>query len=278
MFRVRAALGLAVLIALVGCASSGVQADGPVTVTPAPVPTDGVPTPAFRLAPGLAERGVIGPLTLASAHAERLRSTAYHVRIEERVQHPDGRVSWRVLSGTFANRTSYSMRVREGVGNETVIASWFYADGDRLYERLIIDNVTRYYQPRSKLSAGSHYPQDPLGHPIQRDQLYVALSGANPSYVGTERVEGVELYRIAESDRVNDDFLAAWEYVAALTEYEFEALVTGDGLVREYRISYVATVRGEPRRVVRTTRWTNVGNATVTPPDWYGIARERTAR
>lgn len=276
MDRYRAAVGLAALLVLAGCAGSGVRADADVTVTPAPVPTDGLPTPAFRLAPGLAETGVVGPLTLASAHTERLRSTSFHVRIEERIERPGNTAAWRVLEGTFADRTSYSMRVREGVGNDTVLASWFYADGERLYERLVIDNETRFYVPRARLSAGAAYPQDPLGQPTQDEALYVALSGARPTYDGTTTVDGVEHYRITESSRVNHDFLAAWEYVADLASYEFDALVTPDGLVREYRISYVATVRDERRRVVRTARWTGVGTARVTTPDWYEAARNRT--
>lgn len=276
MDRRRVALGVALLFALAGCTGSGVPADTELTVTPAPVPTDASPAPDYRLAPGLAEEGVVAPLTLASAHAERLRSTVYRVRIAERVERSNGPVRWRVLEGTFANRTSYSMRVREGVGNRTILASWFYADGERLYERLTIENETRYYVPRSGLSAGADYPQDRLGQPAQREPLYVALSGARPTSNGTVSIDGTEHYRLSESSRVNDDFLAAYEYVSALTNYEFDAVVSPTGLVRAYRISYEATVRGERRRVVRTARWTDIGTARVTPPAWYATARNRT--
>lgn len=272
----RTGAALALVLVLAGCAQSGVPVDAELTVTPAPVPTDATPTPAYRLAPGLAESGVNGPLTLVSAHAEQLRSTVYSVRIEERVERPDGSVVWRVLEGTFTDRTTYSMRVQAGVGNDTMLANWFYADGERLYERLVIDNETRYYLPRSMLSPGASYPQDPLGEPTQREQLYVALSGARPSFNGTVTVDSDEAYRIAESSRINEDFLAAYEYVSDLAGYEFDAVVTPDGLVREYRISYVATSRGERRRVVRTARWTEIGTARVTAPDWYATARNRT--
>lgn len=272
----RSAYGVAVLLVLAGCTGGGVNPDGELTVTPVPVPTDRTPTPAYRLAPGLSEAGVIGPLSLASAHAESLRASVYHVRIEERVRHPDGRVHWRVLEGTFANQTSYSMRISRGVDNRTDLAGWFYADGETLYERLVTADDVRYYVPREVLAAGSSYPQDPLDHPSQRNVLYVALSGARPTYVGSETIDGETYYRIAESSRVNDDFLAAWAYVEAISDYEVEALVSDDGFVRSYRIEYVATVRGERRRVVRMARWTRLGNATVPVPEWYETAKERT--
>lgn len=273
----RAAFALAVFLVLAGCAGSGVQPPGDLTVTPAPVPTDGTPTPAYRLAPGLSEMGVVAPVVLSSAHAERLRSTVYHVRIEDRVERSDGTVTRRVLEGTFADRTVYHFRVSEGgAGTETAHARAFYADGEKLYERLVIDGEVRYYVPRERLFERAPLPPNPLGHPTQREELYVALVGSHPAYAGTRTVDGETFHRLTAAEPTDHDFLAAMEYVDSFSSYEFEALVSDTGLVRAYRVEYVATVDGERRRVVRTARWSGVGNATVPVPDWYETARART--
>lgn len=264
-----------IVLVLAGCTATGGQ-PAEVTVTPAPVPTDPPPTPAYRLAPGLSEAGVVGPLTLVAAHARLLRSSTYHVRIAERRERLDGtRIRSRSFEGTFANRTSYRLRIVEGRDNETVLARELYADGDALYERLEADGTVRYYVPRDYLSLQAPYPLDPLGDPTQNEELYVVLTGAEPAYVGSTRVGEETRYRLAATRAAKPSFLAAWDYVDRVSDYELEATVTDRGLVRAYRVTYVATGAGERWRVVRTARWTDVGNATVTAPDWYATARAR---
>lgn len=277
MDRHRTAVGLVVLLAVAGCAGSGASTDVGLTVTPAPVPTDGTPTPAYRLAPGLAESGVVSPLTLASAHAELLRSTAFHVRIDERTVGPGGPTTRRVLEGTFVNRTAYRIRVRAVSGNRTVLARSLYADGTALYERHVTDDGVRYYLTNERLHDQSPYPPARLGSRTQRDDLYIAFVGTSPDYVGTEVVDGSELHRIAATGATRPGLLASWEYVDAISDYEFEALVTDAGFVRAYRVSYIAIDNGERIRVDRRVRWSAVGNTTVPVPDWYEIARERTS-
>lgn len=276
MIRGRIALGLAVLLLLGGCAGSGVQPGGDLTVTPAPVPPVGTSTPAYRLAPGLTEAGVVGPLSLTTAHADLLRATTYHVRLEERVEGPDGSVDRRVLEGTFANRTSYHLQVREGPANATTLVRALYADGERLYERLVINGEVRYYVPRETLYPLAPYPKHPLGSPTQREELYVALVGSQPAYNGTHTARGERHHLIVATAPTEHGFLAAWEYVDGFASYRFEALVTDRGLVRAYRLAYVATVDGERRRVVRTARWSRVGSAPVPVPAWYETAKNRT--
>jgi hypothetical protein len=273
----RRSFALVVMLVFAGCAGGGGPAADPVTVTPAPVPTEATPTPAYRLAPGLAESGVVSPLALADAHADVLRGTVYRVRIEERVDPATGPSRRRMLRGTFANRTVYRFRIKQERGNDTRLVSAFYADGDDLYERQVTDGEPRYYRPRTGLRAEAPYPQDPLGSPLQRQQLYVALEGTRPAFNTTETAGGERRYVLRASSARDRRFLAAMAYVDRISAYQFRAVVTAQGLVTAYRIAYVATVDGEPRRVVRMVRWTAVGNATVTAPAWYSTARNRTA-
>ncbi|MFB6359735.1 MAG: hypothetical protein ABEH59_00265 [Halobacteriales archaeon] len=271
----RRSIGLAIVLVFAGCVgASGPRAE-PVTVTPAPVPSDTPPTD--RLPPGLADSGVVSPLALAEAHTDLLRETVYRVRIEERVDPAAGPSRRRILQGTFANRTAYRFRIVRERGNDTALGSAFYADGDALYERLIVDGRPRYYRPRSDLHAHAPYHQDPLGSPLQGQQLYVALEGTRPAFNTTQTADGEPLYVLRAEKAKDRRFLAAMGYLDRISAYEFRAVVTARGLVTAYRISYVATVDGERRRVVRTARWSAVGNATVRPPAWYGTARNRTA-
>lgn len=276
MLRSRTAFAVAVLLVLAGCAGGAGQSPADLTVTPAPVPTDATPTPAHRLAPGLSSAGLIAPLALTSAHDEHLRSTAFHVRIEERTVGPDGGTSARVFEGTFVNRTTYRIRVREVAGNRTVLERSFYANGTALYERHVTPDSVRYYLTNEQLSDRSPYPPDRLGSRTQRDELYVAFIGTDPAVRGTESVNGTELHRIGSSGVTRPDLLATWEYVDRISAYELEALVTEAGLVRSYRVRYVAIDDGDRYRVERSARWSAVGNVTVTEPDWYERARART--
>lgn len=277
MLALRTALGLAVLVVVAGCTGSGAGTAPPVSVTPAPVPSDGTPTPAYRLAPGLSADGVVGPLALASAHDELLRSSDFHVRITERVEPSDGPTRRRVLEGTYVNRTSYRLRVWETVGNRTVLTRSLYADGTALYERHVTANAVRYYLTNERLDDTSPYPPDRLGGRTQRETLYIAFVGARPEFVGELPADDGMYYHIAATRAVRPGLLAAWAYVDAVSDYEFDARVTGAGLVRSYRLRYVATVGDDRRRVVRTARWTDVGTATVRRPDWYATALNRTA-
>lgn len=264
------------LLVLAGCAGSAVQPSPGLTVTPAPVPTDPTPTPAHRLAPGLSSAGLVAPLALASAHDDHLRSSAFHVRIEERRVGPDGRTSVRVFEGTFVNRTAYRVRTRQITQNSTLLERSLYADGTALYERHVTPDSVRYYLTNEQLSDRSPYPPDRLGSRTQRDELYVAFIGTDPDYLGTESVNDTERHRIGSSEVSRPDLLATWEYVDRISAYELEAIVTDAGLVRSYRVRYVAVDDGERHRVERTARWSAVGNATVTEPDWYERARART--
>lgn len=271
----RTVLGLAVVLLAAGCTAGTGPATAP-AVTPVAVPSDPSPTPAFRLAPGLSEVGVVAPLTLVSAHAERLRSTTYRVRVEERRTRLDGSGSrYRRFEGTVANRTAYHLRFVEGIDGRTVLVREFYHDGDALYERVEADGGVRYDRPRDTITPGAPYPLDPMGAPTQDEELYVALSGARPAYVGTAEVGGSTVHRLETSAAANPGFIAAWEQADAIEDYRLEATVTAGGVVRSYAVAYVA-VRADARwEVGRTATWTEIGEARVAEPAWYETARDR---
>lgn len=272
-------LALAALLAVAGCAGAGGPTAAELTVTPAPVPTDAPPTPDERLAPGLTTAGVVDPLALAAAHAAVLRSATYEVSIEEVVVRADGSlIERRVVEGRFAGPTRYRVRLERETSRGPDPTSSLYANGARLYERLETTSGTRYYVPREDLEGRPRWPEDPAGRPTQRGELYAALVGSRPAYVGSTVVDGETRHRVVADGAVHASFLAAWEYVDTIESFRFTATVRDDGLVVGYDLRYEATVGGEPWVVTRTARWTGVGEVTVDPPDWYPTARERTGR
>lgn len=272
----RAVVLLAALLAAAGCAGSDGPAPAGPSVTPAPVPTDAPPTPGVRLAPGLSEAGVVSPLALVSAHTDVLRSNPYRVRLVERVERLDGTpVGGRLVEGTVVSATVYRLRVVRTRGNATVVEWERYADGRSLYERLVTTGEPRYYRPRASFDDPAPAPEMLRGRPVQRDALYIALISSNPSYAGAETVDGVRGHRVVATTASRPEFVAAWEYVDEISSFEFAALVAPDGHVLAYELTYVATAGDERVRVVRTARWSDVGNASVAAPDWYETARER---
>lgn len=273
----RTTVAIAALLALAGCAGTGVSSSPELTVTPAPVPTDARATPAYRLAPGLAPSGVVDPLALATAHAAVLRATAYEVTLTERSVRPDGTLlERRTVEGRFVGPTRYRLTTSRETARGPDPTSTLYADGERLYERLETRNDTRYYLPRARFDGRPRWPEDPEGHQTQRDELYAALAGSTPSYAGPVELDGVTHHRIVAPRATHASFLAAWEYVDTIETFRFVATVRGDGLVRSYRLHYVATSGGERRIVTRSARWSALDDATVDPPAWYATARERT--
>lgn len=272
----RAAVLVAVLLAAAGCAGTGGPTPAVPSVTPAPVPTDAPPTPAFRLAPGLSESGVVSPLALVSAHAAVLRENPYRVRLAERVERLDGTpIEGRLVEATVVSESVYRLRVVRTRGNATDVERERYADGRALYERLVTDGRPRYYRPRASFDDRGPVPEVLRGRPTQRDALYVAFIGSRPRYAGPETVDGVRGHRVVATTASRPGFVASWEYVDEVSSYEFAALVSPDGLVRSYELTFVATARDERVRVVRTARWSDVGNATAAAPDWYETAREQ---
>lgn len=266
----RLVLGLATVLALAGCTATGVPAEPALTVTPAPVPTDPEPTPVYRVAPGVDTEGVVDPLALAGAHAAVLASTSYRVAVVEHVETLDGRlVEHRVVLGTVEGPTQYRLDLTRRTHRGPDPASSLYANGAALYERLVTTDGTRYYVPRASLDGEAPWPEDPVGSPTHREELYVGMAGSDPGYAGAVVVDGTTYHRLVATRATHPAFLAAWEYVGSIEAYGFSALVRKEGLVRSYEVRYVAVAGGERRLVTRTARWSAVGGATVRPPDWY---------
>lgn len=84
------------------------------------------------------------------------------------------------------------------------------------------------------------------------------LEATNMSKVGTETVEGEELYRFSNAGRSGEEGTVEW--------ISIQALVDEDALVR----SFQQTLAGTERNRHRSEQWylTDLGSTTVERPDW----------
>lgn len=274
------------LVALAGC--SGFVEDGSETPTlsPAPVPT---PPPAQgeavetgpssgSLEAGIATGGVTDPTSIARRHVAAINDTSYvwteryietrqeanhsvHTRSVQRVTVENETTSYHrtrtnqsgdrylqaapydhLLEGRVEYREGY-----EAYANGTVaFATWYDFRGeDRLFERR--DDPTDR-EAFDTLARG----------PIER---YLA---ANASTVLIIDGRG-DWYEVTSSE-------PAVGLEPPAEDYSARAIVRADGFVRSLTVSYDRTVGDQTISVLYSFRYEDVGEASVTQPDWVDEA------
>lgn len=267
---------LVLVVVLAGCNGLvlGGEETPASTVTPMPVPTDEpTPTPRPELAPGLTRNGVVEPFALAEAHASVLADTSYtlvenhSVRFRRGMVYSGGTVEARL--GT--NHTRYAV-VRTGSQTSVpfpVIEERFWSNGNRtLVARTSTDNTTYAI---ARADGGPLPVRRALSDdPTNSDRIPTLFGAMETRVVGLTVRNGTRLYRVRGSNLTNEFALdTEWESPGNV---KLVALVDRRGLVREYRLHYTASFDGDPVRVSRRVRYTNVGSTTVERPSWYGAA------
>lgn len=236
------------------------------TATPEPTPS---PTPTLNesLPPSLTD-GSVEPVFLADAHRRAL--TGFNrtivrgisirsangsllgqsvVRLKTDDQRGGGRIS---ISQTVSGPSPESV----GLGRENTT---YWSDGTVTVTRRVGPNGTvNYTFERANLPPAAR--ADTTGE----GAVVFAFAVANVTEV--ERVaESPSLFRVRGS--------ADYSGVYDVRNISLVATVTADGLVREFRLSYVRERGGEARRIVRTFRVFDVGETQIGRPDWYETAR-----
>ncbi|ELZ27441.1 hypothetical protein C475_05965 [Halosimplex carlsbadense 2-9-1] len=261
------------LVVLAGCSivADGGDSEGPVeTLTPAPVPTT-APTDTVApspLPPGVTTGGTISPSALASAHVRAVTGRSYVWAERRRTLTATGDGNW-----TEARNRTRTVRLEDG---DTY--RWSRS------RRVVWTGLTLGYQPAlERYSDGdTRYVREqdvdgPLyrARPATNDSQIVALVAANrvQSYlslrnvsVSVGQVDGQRRYWV-ESDGGG---VVDGEYAA---NYSVGAVVTPDGFVRRLSVSYTTERRGTPTRIEYEYAYRQVGNVSVTPPDWIDEAR-----
>ncbi|GGM45860.1 hypothetical protein [Haloarcula argentinensis] len=249
--RIRLTVVVAVFVVLAGC--SGV----PWSPTVTPSPTSGENTSA--LAPGLTESGVTDAWALTKAHRDHLTNTTYTKRSYRSIR----------ANGTLLQNLSATMKRGHGgqylyelhIGgterNPTRAITVFRNDS-MLVQRTAYENGTVVHVGAEKATTPG---KERYG------AVYSKLVASNTTVAETVERNGTRLYRV-ESVGEPDTSSA---YTNA-SNYEFSALISPEGFVHEYHVSYATSRDGRPVTVTVSLQFTERGQTTVHPPAWASKA------
>lgn len=279
-----------------GTERNGVEppGEGDSGVTPAPVPTiEGTETPR-RLAPGLLETGVSDPGALLAAHRTVVEGEPYTVRA--------------VVNATYTNGTTYyrsvvTARVAEGGERYDYTGTLLSAaadEGDRArYERWsdgrttltasLAANATAEIENASEgtLRADGNvtYRRIPVEFgrnaeihdpPPYSERIDEQIGGAET--VVRDRTDAVgPTYYIVSLTGARDLSAFADGRFRNVQNVSGRFLVSPEGFIREYRVTFTATSRsGKAVRVIESITYSSVGWTTVERPPWYDEALNAT--
>jgi len=272
MERRSAAVALAVVVALSGCA--GFTTSQTPTVTPAPLP-DETPseTGPASLAPGLTEDGIDDALTLSTTHFSLLRNSSYTALSDRTVHETDGTFRRERQETMRVDRNRMYRSVEAGgpnrSGRYTRIESW---RNGSLYLVAATDDRGTGYSDRSSGEHGNWLYGVHQTVPASQ-QLFTLLqsletdtTGKTPNGSFRVRATGIE------DQRALDRLVLG----TGVRNVSFEAIVTPEGLLQSYEFRYDVDRSGRTVRVVRRLRYRNVGSTTVDRPPWYDEALNAT--
>jgi hypothetical protein len=277
------ALALVALLVLAGCSEViGTEPAGRTpTVTPAPIPATDAPSAA--LAPGLNATGVTDPLALANAHSAALGGRSYTLDSTWTVRHANGSLRAFIDLHAHVDEPTFQTQVRVD-GTETGFVSnrpttaVFWSDGRELVERVERDNrITYLHVPAAEYNNGSGF-YNSLKRPTPWRDTYGLLAALDLRVVDAQH-EGDTTVYLLEGDHLDDAALfAATTNTDRPENVTFRAVVNERGFILRYRLTYTATVDGEPVRVTRVVRYRNLGETIVSKPGWYATAKNESVR
>lgn len=283
---------LLVALALVFAGCNGLLPGGDSTptetVTPVAVPTDKpTSTPVSQLAPGLTRQGVTDVFALGEAHASVLGGTSFTAHRENTIRYSNGTVYRRFeIDGQLAaTEPRYSITLNQSgavlKGHRTSRQIW--SDGERVLVAKYLVGNTSYRVPRDLTGEPiplDGLPQRFLGVDLTSPQPIYTLFGVFETRVVDETTRnGTTLYEVAAVNVTRPDRLGT-AVVSNPRNFSFRALISPEGLVREYRLRYTATLadqrnlstNGETVTVRHTVRYIRLGNTTIERPPWYDDA------
>ncbi|WP_158589378.1 hypothetical protein [Halococcus sp. IIIV-5B] len=258
-------LVVVVLVILAGCNGvlDGGDGESTSTVTPAAVPTDRPTATAHpALAPGLTQRGIEDPDALLAAHADALDDRSFTTRSNTTVEFPNGSVTARGTSTTYAGPPGEAVRLvldRNGTDEPTHIEAW-QRDGELLVNRTYTNGTTTY----DRIAVGSQQRIGTYGAG-SLEYLFDSTSLAGTSVAERER-NGTPVYVVR--GRTEGQLMDGTT---------FRLVVDSDGRIQRYRVTRATFAGNESATATTVVTYDDVGT-TPSPerPAWVDTARERT--
>lgn len=268
------------IVLLAGCAGVQFQwGSDPSTATTTPTPD--TKEDITQYPPGISASGVPNPSTLSSAHATLLEGQSYSVSKSYEIEYANGTVYTHeaVSTQVAANneRYLYNATVRGttdriyGSSNATLVR---YSNGSVVVQKIEIGGETSY-----RIVTGSNgEPVSPSGllpDPTASDRisiLFGALSNVSVTH------QGGSVYLVEASSLKQDSLPVNGILITNVTDFNFAATVTSDGLVRQYTVSYEGEINGQKVSVREQRAYDSVGQTTVEEPSWYEHAVSNSLR
>lgn len=276
MARPPGAAAVALLLVLAGCGAQPVP-----PVSPAPVPADTADptdTSGRSIAPGLTEDGVTNPLRLSYAHDAVVRNASVTATLERVRRYRNGSLfsAERRRVAASADRVRVDSTLAERGPGATYFpaggSAEFWTDGTRYLQYLERNGSVSYGGVPADRYAGR--PRTDLPLVPGGGRVLVLFDGLDVRVVGNDTVDGRRVYHLAASAAEAPPGLAAAEGVRDVRELSVTATVDDRGVLRSYRLEYVAVVGDTRLDVVTTGTYDDVGSTTIERPAWYEEARQ----
>lgn len=266
---------VALLVVTSGCAGLGYDSG------PAPTATSTRTTeePPSRFPPGITSGAASAPFELSAAHAAALRGISYTVNETYEIRYANGTLYTAEAESTrvAADRTTYRHESTVsgtatrflGASDGTVTQ---FSNGSVVFRRTRVSGETRY----ETVDNSNTEPAAPasVSHGTPRNDERIAVVFGAISNVTATRSNGSS-YRVEASGAEVDSVEVGGIPIDNLTGIEFDATVTRDGLVREYRLSFEGELRGSDVVVSEHVGYSSVGATSVERPSWVENETER---
>lgn len=254
---------LAVLVS--GAAAASLYLDGGEDATAAPSAT----TSDSAYPPGVDDAGLVSAERLADAHRDAIDGRSYR---------------WVVVS----RRTSVGGERIDGALRRTVVV-----ENETAFRRVVEGNRTSFERGTATFDSGVYADGEHVYWRITRsDGPVYSRVAVDDIAAGTELFTNQAeeyLLRYLSTDRtdvVDDERTGAYRLIARgtpshltrnVSEYTAVATVGREGFVSYLRVSYVVEDENVAHRIEFTFRYTEIGSAEASPPEWYGDALAATA-
>jgi hypothetical protein len=217
------------------------------------------------LAPGLSRNGLENPYLLGRGHRETLLEAGSWTQYSTTIVYANGTdfVSAEETAMVGANGTRAAGSVDmtgENTGRYDLYGPDldYWANERTAYVRFPDSGRT------SEINRDDRYPVPYDVESTQWRYHYRLFAQMNTTYAGSVQRDGATFYRVIATK--------AWYYDSPfgdVRDVTLSAMVTSEGLIAEYVLSYVKrTVAGLETRVVVHVRYTDVGTTTIERPDW----------
>lgn len=195
-------------------------------------------------------------------HAAALDGTSFTLSVQSNLSGSQGSLESGSETRVDASDDQYLQRSTSAFGNSTL-----YTADDTSYRRSESGGQTSVTQVEESVNATAAR---------RGSQVYRQFVSENISYerAGTETFDGADVMRYeAEGvDAISEDLRESTGENTTITSFSATLLLDGDGVIRQFRLSYVAEQNDQTVDLMLVANVTGVGETDVEEPAWVANA------